>query len=101
LTQIWRQIVTKFPLVATLLLAAATPAVAQEKTSFTQDGVTYTYTQTKVGDATVIRGHSTSGPDFYYVVRDGKVIGKNDDTPVSFTVQDAKAQADAEAASAR
>ncbi len=47
--------------------------------SFTHDGVTYNYTQTKVGDPLVIRVHAVNGPDFYYVVRNGRVVGRTDD----------------------
>ncbi len=86
---------TKFPLIATLLLAtvaAAAPAAAKDKVSFTHDGVTYYYTQTKVGASTVIQGHATNGPDFYYVVRNGQVVGKTDDSSVRFPVADAVSQ---------
>jgi hypothetical protein len=84
---------TKFPLIATLLFAVATPAMAaapaKERVSFTHDGVTYNYTQTKVGDSLVIQGYAENGPDFYYVVRNGRVVGKTDDNAVSFSVADA------------
>ena len=83
---------TKFPLIATLLLATvAAPALAAPaaKTSFTHDGVTYVYSQTKVGKSVVLRGTSSNGPDFYYVVRNGQVVGKNGGTAVSFRVEDA------------
>jgi len=98
----WRHPVTKLPLIATMLLAttvaaapamAKTPFSAKEKTTFTQDGVTYYYSQTKVGGSLIIQGYAVDGPDFYYVVRDGRVVGKNDDRPVSFQVTEAVDQA--------
>lgn len=85
---------TKFPLIATLFFAVATPAIAAapaQRVSFTHDGVTYNYTQTKVGDSLVIKGSAVNGPDFYYVVRNGRVVGRTDSTPVSFDVADADA----------
>ena len=97
-SSIWRQPVTKFPLIATLLLAtvaAAAPAAAKDRVTFTHDGVTYSYTQTKVGESTVIRGRASDGPDFYYVVRKGQVVGKSDDAPVRFSVADAVGKPDA------
>jgi hypothetical protein len=97
---------TKFPLIATLLFAVATPALAaaptKERVSFTHDGVTYNYTQTKVGDSLVIKGYAENGPDFYYVVRNGQVVGKTDDNSVSFSVADAiAARGSVQVASAR
>jgi len=96
---------TKLPLIAALAFATAAPALAApaaERLSFTQDGVTYFYTQTKVGDALVIKGHAVNGPDFYYVVRNGQVVGKTDDSSVSFSVADALAnRGSVEVASAR
>ncbi|MBO9669426.1 MAG: hypothetical protein J7485_02800 [Sphingobium sp.] len=95
----------KLPLIAALAFVAAAPAVAApaaERQSFTQDGVTYFYTQTKVGDSLVIKGHAVDGPDFYYVVRNGQVVGKTDDNSVSFSVADAMAnRGSVEVASAR
>jgi hypothetical protein len=95
---------TKFPLIATLLFAVATPAVAapaKERISFTHDGVTYNYTQTKVGGSLVIKGYVENGPDFYYVVRNGQVIGNTDDNSVSFSVADAIARGSVQVATAR
>ena len=81
---------TKTPLIAAALLTAvAAPAVAAERTSFTHDGVTYSYTQTKVGESTILRGRATTGADFRYVVRNGQVVGKSNGIPVSFRVSDA------------
>lgn len=79
------------PLTAALIVAAtvATPALAKDKTVFTADGVTYAYTETKVGDSTVFQGRAIPGTDFYYVVRNSKVIGNNDGMPVAFDVKDA------------
>jgi len=97
---------TKFPLIATLLFAVATPAMAaspaKERISFTHDGVTYNYTQTKVGDSLVIKGYVENGADFYYVVRKGQVVGQTDDNSVAFSVADAiAARRSVQVASAR
>lgn len=81
----------KFPLTAALLVAAAAaPAVAKERTTFTHDGVTYSYTETKVGDSTtVLQGTSSEGADFRYIVRKGQVVGENNGVPARFSVADA------------
>ncbi|MBO9575508.1 MAG: hypothetical protein J7494_07225 [Sphingobium sp.] len=82
----------KLPLTAALLVAAvAAPVAAKEKTTFTYDGVQYAYTQTQVGESTVIKGVAQPGDAFYFVVRNGKVVGKANGIPVSFRVEDAKA----------
>ncbi len=82
---------TKLPLIAALFATAAAtaPAMAAEKTSFTHDGVTYVYSETQAGQSRVIKGYAVNGPDFYYVVRKGQVVGKVDDANVSFAVKDA------------
>lgn len=76
----------KFYAVSALVsLAVAAPAFAKdEKTSFTQDGVTYTYTQTKVGDSTIVKGRASPGYPFYFVVRGEQVVGNANGIPVSF-----------------
>lgn len=83
----------KFPLtIALIATAIAAPAVAKDKTTFTHDGVTYTYTTEKVGNSTVIQGRAMPGDDFYYVVDSkGRIAGKANEAPVSFTVADAVA----------
>ncbi|HEY1124150.1 MAG TPA: hypothetical protein VGE65_00845 [Sphingobium sp.] len=95
---------TKFPLIAALAVATvavAAPAAAKDKQSFTHDGVTYVYTETKVGESLVIKGYAVNGQDFYYVVRNGRVVGKAGDAPVDFSVADAiTADASSQVASA-
>ena len=78
-------------LVATVAAPVAAPVAAQEKTSFTHEGVTYAYTQEKVGDTTVLKGSATPGDRFHYTVRNGMVVGKANGIPVKFRVQDASA----------
>lgn len=68
---------------AAALLPLAVPAHASER-AFTRDGVTYTYTVTPKGDATVIEGRATGGSRFHLVVRDGWVSGFSGTTRVSF-----------------
>jgi hypothetical protein len=86
----WRLTVTKFPLIATLLLAtAAAPAVAAEKISFTHDDVNYVYSERKAGESTVIEGQASPGGKFFFVVNKGQVVGKANGVPVRFRVSDA------------
>lgn len=78
-------------LVVLSALAAATlavPAVAKnaEKVSFTRDGVTYTYTETKVGKSTIYKGRALPGNPFYLVVRGDQVTGTANGIPVAFDV---------------
>lgn len=83
---------TKFPLIAALVVgtaAIAAPALAKDKQSFTHEGVTYVYSEAKVGESLVIKGYAVNGSDFYYVVRNGRVAGKTGDASVDFTVADA------------
>lgn len=85
----------KLPLTAALLLAAvAAPAAAKEKNNFTHEGVTYVYSQEKVGESTVLQGHAVPGDSFYFVVRKGQVVGKANGIPVSFSVADAVKERD-------
>ncbi|MDF7775764.1 hypothetical protein P1X14_10945 [Sphingomonas sp. AOB5] len=77
---------------AAATLAFATPAMAQDAvTSFTQDGVSYTYTTKKVGELTVIEGRTAPGGEFRLEVRDGRVRGTMNSMPVSFAVPVRKA----------
>jgi hypothetical protein len=80
----------KLPLTAALLVAAvAAPAAAQEKASFTYEGVTYSYTQEKVGNTTILKGSANTGDRFHYSIRNGRVVGKSNGVPVKFSVEDA------------
>jgi hypothetical protein len=76
---------------AAALTLAASPALANEnERSFTRDGITYTYTSTKVDDALVLEGTARPlGGKFRFVVRDGKVTGYAGNVKVAFLVQDA------------
>jgi hypothetical protein len=80
-----RKLVVLSALVAATL---AVPAVAKtaEKVSFTRDGVTYTYSETKVGKSTIYKGRALPGNPFYLVVRGDQVTGTANGIPVSFDV---------------
>jgi len=72
-------------LAAGLALTATSPAFAQgEVTSFTRDGVTYTYTVEQIGSRRVIEGRATPGEPFRLVVSGSKVTGQANGVPVSF-----------------
>lgn len=73
--------------VATVAFAA--PASARERT-FVREGVTYTYTATVKGDATVLEGKTSKGGDFRFVVKNGWVDGYADNNRVSFRAPKAK-----------
>lgn len=75
---------------AAALTLAASPALANEnERSFTRDGITYTYTSTKVKDALVLEGTAEPmGGKFRFVVRDGKVTGYAGNAKVAFLVAD-------------
>jgi len=88
-----RKLVVLSALVAATL---AVPAVAKdtaEKVTFTRDGVTYTYTETKVGKSTIYKGRAMPGNPFYLVVRGDQVVGTANGIPVSFDVADATSKA--------
>ncbi len=71
---------------AAVLLSVPAAAFASER-SFNRDGVTYVYTSTRKGDATVLRGKSLpAGTDYTLVVRGKKVTGRVGGTPVSFRI---------------
>lgn len=83
-------------------LAITSPAIAKsEKTSFTRDGVSYTYSQSKVGNSTVVRGVSTPGSSFYLVIRGNRVTGTADGVPVSFQLSDVKGSEESVAVASR
>lgn len=86
-----RQLVIKFNLIPALVLAAAVaaPAVAKEKATFTHEGVTYVYSETKLGASTIYKGRATPGDSFYLVARNGQVTGTANSIPVSFRVPEA------------
>lgn len=87
---------TKFIAMIAMSLAVVTPAIAKdEKVNFTQDGVTYSYTATKVGESTVYKGRATPGYPFYFVVRGEQVVGNANGIPVTFRVSDAAKQSEA------
>jgi hypothetical protein len=73
-------------LTATLVLAVASPALADEaqKSSFTHEGITYTYSQTKVGKATIIEGQAKPGQKFRFVKSGKQVTGTFNGSAVSF-----------------
>lgn len=72
-------------LTATLTLAVTSPALAEAETSsFTHEGVTYTYSQTKVGNSTVIEGEAKPGQKFRFVKTGKQVTGVANGVTVSF-----------------
>lgn len=83
-----RKIVTRIFLAAAALSLVAAPAMARDDTrTFTRDGITYTYTSTKVDDTLVLEGSAAPlGGRFRLVVRDGKVTGYAGGVRVVFTV---------------
>ncbi len=80
-----------------LSLAAASGAQAKEKpTSFSHNGVDYTYTVKQISDTRrVIEGYATPGSAFRLVVANGRVVGTSNGSPVSFRVADTVSIADA------
>ncbi|MBO9575698.1 MAG: hypothetical protein J7494_08185 [Sphingobium sp.] len=81
---------TFIALTATLALAVASPAFAKEaeKSSFTHEGVTYTYTKTQVGKSTVIEGYAQPGQKFHLVKNGNQVTGTANGIPVSFSMDE-------------
>lgn len=79
---------------ATALLAAASPAFANDaaQRTFTRDGDTYTYTTVNKGKYVVISGRAASGGTFQLQVRGDHITGFSRGVPVSFTVPNAQAK---------
>lgn len=75
--------------------ATATPALADEplRVQFTYEGVSYSYTVSKVGKSTVYDGHTSPGANFHFVERDGHVTGFANGMRVSYDVPSADVQA--------
>ena len=78
--------------VALLAFSLASPGHAKEQlTSFTHDGVTYSYTVSNISDSSrVIEGYASPGSPFRLVVSKGRVSGTVNGTPVAFKVKDVK-----------
>jgi len=68
---------------AAAALTVAAPAFAADR-SFTQDGVTYTYSATTKGDQQILEGTADDGAKFRLAVKNGWVDGYVNDTRVSF-----------------
>lgn len=86
----------KFHFAAAILsFAVVSPAVAKEEaSSFTRDGVSYTYTVTNVDANTrILEGTASPGNPFRLVVSGSRVSGKANGIPVSFTVKETKTAA--------
>jgi len=67
---------------AMLASIAAAPAMAE---TFTRDGITYNYTSSTAGQATVISGRVVNtGETFRLKVQGGRVVGKMGARDVSF-----------------
>ena len=65
-----------------------------EQRTFVHDGHTYTYTTSAFGKSTVLKGRRLPGGEtFRLQVRDGRVTGRSGETPVAFSVRDAKGAA--------
>ena len=72
-----------------LAATVAMPAFAEEapNRNFTRDGITYVYTATTTGDATVLAGRAyPADVPFKLTVRGKRVIGRADGVPVSFWI---------------
>jgi hypothetical protein len=78
--------VIKTFIIAAAALAVPAAAGASER-SFTRDGVTYVYTSTQRGDATVLTGKTLeTGSSYTLTVRGRRVTGTVGGTPVSFSI---------------
>ena len=75
------------------LLIPAAASAADERHHFTRDGVTYHYTVQQQPDRQIITGTNSSTGRFRLVVRNGRVAGVIGRTPVSFTLDEAAADA--------
>ena len=77
---------------ATALLAAASPAFANDaaQRTFTRDGDTYT--TVNKGKYVVISGRAASGGTFQLQVRGDHITGYSRGVPVSFTIPNAQAK---------
>ena len=77
-------------LTATLIFAVASPAFAKDAatSTFSYEGVSYTYSQTQVGKTTVIEGYATPGDKFRFVKNGDKVTGEANGVSVSFRTDD-------------
>ncbi|MBO9714326.1 hypothetical protein [Sphingomonas sp.] len=75
---------------AALSLAIAAPALAGDDVhSFTHEGITYSYTTTKVDNVVVLEGTARPiGGKFHLEVRNGRVTGFVGNARVSFLVRD-------------
>lgn len=81
-------------MIAAASLAVATAASAGERTTFTLDGQTYTYTSTTSQDGTVVlTGKGESGKSFRFVKHGERVTGDVNNVPVSFTVSESRGAA--------
>lgn len=81
-----RKIVIKTFISAAVLLSLPVAAYANERT-FKRDGVTYVYTSSRDGDATVLEGKAFPGGSSYTLtVRGTRVTGNVGGTPVSFRI---------------
>lgn len=82
-------------LTAILALAVASPALAkpEAKTStFTHEGVTYTYSISKAGRSTIYEGFARPGQKFRFVKRGDQVTGVANGISVSFRMHEVMKQ---------
>ena len=82
-----------FSLMAGFAIAAPAFADEPQRVQFTHEGVSYSYTLSKVGKSTVIDGRATPGTNFHLIVREGHVTGRINDMQVSYDVPSADVQA--------
>lgn len=77
----------KTVLTAAVAILATVPAMAQADpvVQFSHDGVNYTYTAKKQGEATIINGHASTGAPFRLIVRGERVSGTYNNRSVNFT----------------
>lgn len=76
----------KIVLTAAVATLAAFPAMAQagDVIQFSHDGVNYTYTARKQGEATILNGHASTGAPFHLVVKGERVSGTYNHRNVNF-----------------
>lgn len=71
-----------------LAVSLAPVAAAAERSTFTRDGTTYTYSVTQVRNARIIEGTGTDGNRYRLVVANGWVTGTSGAMSVRFRVRD-------------
>jgi len=78
----------------TTALICVPAAVLAADTTFTNDGVRYTFSETDMGSYTLINGRDSAGKRFRLVVRGGYVSGTYGTATVDFRVRNPVARAE-------